>query len=154
MGGEQAETRLPERWMQRDGGRRAGGQAGRQCTLATHSHCGRHMVGSAQWATAAKQAKCRQTLGSAWVPPIRPPGAGQSEQRAGKGWLGSGRGLDVGPAFPPSSGCPSRGCSGVETPKLSPTRILHWQGRAGFGFPDKGRSMSDPRASSGPNPAP
>lgn len=41
---EKTETRLPERWMQRDGGQRGGQVAGRQCTLAIHSHCGRHMA--------------------------------------------------------------------------------------------------------------
>lgn len=72
-----------------DGASRAGRrQAVRTCgpfTLRTS-----HGLSPPQWATAAKQAKCRQTFGSAWVPYIRPPGAGQFEQGGGRELAGVG----------------------------------------------------------------
>lgn len=57
---------------------------------------------SAQWATAAKQAKCRQTAGSARVPHLRqaPPGAGRAEQGVGGGLAGAGHGVGHGASFP------------------------------------------------------
>lgn len=71
----------------------ASGQAGGRQAVHT---CGpftlrtSHGLSPPQWATAAKQAKCRQTFDSAWVPHIRPPGV------VGGGWLGWGPGLGSG----------------------------------------------------------
>lgn len=56
---------------------------------------------SAQWATAAKQAKCRQTAGSARVPHLRQAPRGLAELSRGwaGGWLGRG-GVGHGASFP------------------------------------------------------
>lgn len=102
--GERTETRLPERWGQRDGGWRGGQAAGRQCTLAIHSHCGRHMVLSPP---SGPQRQSRLSVGRLLAAPGspasgRPPstlGLGQSEQGGGQGagWAGGrGVGWDVG----------------------------------------------------------
>lgn len=98
--GEKTETRLPEQQMQRDGGQRGGQAAGRQAVHTCDPFTLRTSHGSvsAQWATVAKQAKCRQTFGSAWVPHIRPtvgPAnlsrvAGRGLARVGvRGWVGA-----------------------------------------------------------------
>lgn len=115
-----------------DGASRAGRrQAVRTCgpfTLRTS-----HGLSPPQWATAAKQAKCRQTFGSAWVPYIRPPGAGQFEQGGGRELAGVGaRGWTCGQlslletAFPG----PLR-CGDFQN---SPTQDGSVRGRAGSGF--------------------
>lgn len=71
-------------WSQR--GRQA---AGRQSTLAIHSHCRHHTVLSPpQWVTAAKQAKCRQTSTASGSPTSGLPGVGQFEQGGGTGLAG------------------------------------------------------------------
>lgn len=109
--------RARERWMKRmeAAGRRA---AGRQCTLAVHSQCGRHVLSPPQRATAAKQAKCRQTFGSTWVPHIRSPGVA-----VGAGWLGT-RGRT-------GASLPFCGCSGVEVPGPAAPGRLHRRARRG-----------------------
>lgn len=91
-----------------------------------------------QWATAAKQAKCRQTFDSAWVPCIRTPGVGQFEQGGGRGLAGVGaRGWTCGQlslleiAFPGLLRC------GDFQNSLPPRRIA--------GFLDVRMSASDPR---------
>lgn len=130
--------------MKRDGGqqgrragRRAGGrQAMHTCdpfTLRTS-----HGPSPPQWATAAKQAKCRQTFDSAWVPCIRTPGVGQFEQGGGRGLAGVGaRGWTCGQlslleiAFPGLLRC------GDFQNSLPPRRIA--------GFLDVRMSASDPR---------
>lgn len=124
------------RWGQRDGGWRGGQAAGRQCTLAIHSLRTSHGSVSAQWATAAKQAKCRQTFGSAWVPRRAGPpstlGLGQSEQGGGQGagWAGGG-GRGVG-----------RGAAPVWGLRLSPPpRVL----ALALGFWMSGMPALDPR---------
>lgn len=134
--------------MTRDGGqrgRRAGGrQAMHTCdpfTLRTS-----HGLSPPQWATAAKQAKCRQTFDSAWVPHIRTPGVGQFEQGGRRGLAGVGaRGWTCGQlslleiAFPGLLRC------GDFQNSLPPRRIA--------GFLDVGMSTSDPRKPAAPHPS-
>lgn len=132
--------RARERWMKRmeAAGRRA---AGRQCTLAVHSQCGRHVLSPPQRATAAKQAKCRQTFGSTWVPHIRSPGVA-----VGAGWLGT-RGRT-------GASLPFCGCSGVEAPgPAAPGVSTAGSHREGWlWFLDVGASASDPREPAQPRP--
>lgn len=113
-----------------------------------------------QWATAAKQAKCRQTFGSAWVPHIRPPwgwpiragwwegvlaGVGAQSQTCGQFSL-------LENAFPD--------CSGVETPELSPIQkdslpTTSGGGGLALGFLDtRNVYIGYQSASSSPIPAP
>lgn len=61
------------------------GSRGRQAAYTCdHPHCDVTWLSPPQWATAAKQAKCRQTFHSTWVPLSGLPGMGQFEQ--GGGW--------------------------------------------------------------------
>lgn len=132
--------RARERWMKRmeAAGRRA---AGRQCTLAVHSQCGRHVLSPPQRATAAKQAKCRQTFGSTWVPHIRSPGVA-----VGAGWLGT-RGRT-------GASLPFCGCSGVEAPEPAAPGVstAGSRGEGWLWFLDVGASASDPREPAQPRP--
>lgn len=126
----------------------AGQAGGRQCTLAIHSQCGRHMVLSPpQWATAAKQAKGRQTFTAPGSPTQAPPGLANLSRVAGRGWLGWGHGTGW-PAFPSRNILPgllrcgdSRTLSHPEG--FSTGRVQQRRAAPGFRLP--GRSTSDPR---------
>lgn len=154
---EKTETRLPERWMQRDGGQRGGQVAGRQCTLAIHSHCGRHMALSPP---SGPQRQSRLSVGRLQAAPGSPtsgrPPRGLAELSRGwaGGWLGRGTGLDTGPAFPSRGGLPGAAQVWSLQNSLLPS-ILCRRGWAGSGFLEVWNVHIGPqKASSGPQPNP
>ena len=138
----------------RPAGRAGGRQAVHTCdpfTLQTS-----HGSVSAQWATAAKQAKCRQTVGSARVPHLRqaPPGAGRAEQGGGRGagWGGA-RGGTWGQLSLLEVALPGAAQVWGLQNSLLPS-ILYRRGWAGSGFLDVWNvHIGSQKASSGPQPS-